>query len=163
MLLIEEKLFQLHMPQVANIFAAQTGTPVNMDTGTHVTFVVTLGTGGTGTGTFTVNAAPTSSMSGSVAIPFSYRVQATASTTDAFAASTAQATSSGFTVGAGAQQLVFIEVEARSLNEGASAGTNNQYVQLVTAQGVAGSVVGTALAIVSRPKFVGQNPPTTFN
>ena len=148
MLFIERCLTQLHIAQVANIFAAVTGTPVN---------VVTLGTGGVGTGTFTVLAAPTSSMSGAVAIPFQYRVQTTASTTDAFSTLTQTATAAGFTTIAGAQQLVFIEVEARAI------GTGNQYIQLVTAQGAAGAVVGSAIAIVGEPKFVGQNPPTTFN
>ena len=156
MLLIEEKLFQMHMPVSANICVA-TGTPVNLDTGTHVTFVLTLGTGGAGTANVIVNAAPTSSMSGAVAIPFSYRVQQTASSTDAFATSTTLATAAGFTTAVGAQQLVFIEVEARSI------GTGNQFVQVVTTQGAAGSVVGTCTAIVSKPKFIGQTPPTTFS
>ena len=157
MLLIEKALFQLHMPQVANIFAAQVGTPVQMGVGKHVTFIMQLGTGGVGTGTITVQAAPLVNMAGATAIPFTYRVQATAQTTDAFAAPSTVATSAGFTTAAGAQQLVFIEVEARAL------GAGNQFVQVVTAQGAAGAVVGSCVAVVSEPFFVGQTPPTTFS
>lgn len=156
-LLTQEKLIQQHIANAANVFAAVTGAGFNIGICRRVSFLVTLGAGGVGTGTIIVQASATNNMASPTAVPFKYRVQSTANSSDAYASDYVAATAAGFTTAAGANQLVVIEVDARDLPSGA------QFVALNTTQVVAGVVAGGAIALGNDPMFIGTTPPTAFS
>ena len=157
-LLTEEKLIQQHIGNVASVYA---GTPVGFNAGIvrRTTFVVTEGAGGIGTGLLLVNASATPNMASPTPIPFKVRVQASATTSDTYtpAAGYTPVTSAGYTTTAGANKLIFIEVDSRDIPSG------NQFIALTPSVATAGACAGSVLAIGHEPMFVGVTPPTTFS
>ena len=111
----------------------------------HVTFVIAHGEGATGTVVVTAEECTDSSGTGATAIAFKYRVDNGALTA---------ATTSGFTIAAGSDQKVDVEIDAADLSDG------SEFVRLQLTEGVDSPVDSCVIAIASKPRYAEDVLPT---
>lgn len=129
---------------LADRFAATVATDIfNTKLYGWLAFIVNRAAGATGTSTFTVEACSDVSATGAVAIPFKYRTHGETAAQGAVT----QATAAGFTVAAGADKLVIIEVDPADCPDG------KPYVRLVAVEVVDSPVTGAVLVVMSAPRY----------
>lgn len=150
----ERMLMQLHLAENTDMYNAKAGKPINAAMGSHTTFIVNEGTGGTGTGVIVVNSYDDAAKTNPVAINFKVREQHSASTSDAFALPLADVSAAGYTTLAGAQKLIFVEVNHRDLP------TGKKFFAIETTTGAAGACVGSIVALVLEPYWIGGGSET---
>lgn len=112
-------------------------------------FVIMHGTGTTGTATITVAMASDASGTGATNIAFKYRRVSAVGTSDVEGALT-DATSSGFTVTAGSDQLYIVEVNAEELD------ADKPFIALTATEVVNSPVKGAILAILGEARYPGS-------
>ncbi|MAH45860.1 hypothetical protein CMI37_08515 [Candidatus Pacearchaeota archaeon] len=106
-------------------------------------FVIVKNAGATGTATITVEACDDTTPTTSTAIAFRYKVCTSGNTWGAWA----EATSSGFTTTAGANQCYIMQVLAEDL------GTSDQFVRLVATEVVDSPCDGAILCVLGSPRY----------
>lgn len=116
---------------------------VNLSNYDKVTWIIQKAAGATGTATITCESCDTVVPGTATAIPFSYQV---CTSGDTFG-DTTDATASGFTTTAGADQVYVIEVNSSELY------STNKYVRLKCTEVVDSPVDGTITCIMSGPRF----------
>jgi len=137
----------------ADIFNGDPATDVvNMKDWNRATFVIQKTAGIVGTATITIESCDDMVPTTTTAIPFKYRK---ATSGDTFGEWT-DATASGFTTTAGADQIYEISVTSSDLN-----GTDH-YVRLQTAVSVVGAVGGGIVAILTEPRYAKSIPDTVL-
>ncbi|MCP3904782.1 MAG: hypothetical protein GY715_14235 [Planctomycetes bacterium] len=115
----------------------------------HAAFIVEHGAGATGTVVVTMEECTASDGTGATAIPFKYKV---ADAADPLGAATLQdATATGFTIAAGADQQAVIEVDAADLSDG------SKWLRMQLTEGVDSPVAAGVVAILSKPHYAGAN------
>lgn len=134
---------------------AQTTDWLNMKDYKSMLFVIQHGVGTTGTATITVNAGTDASGSSPETIAFSYRRVAATGTSDVPGDRTA-ATTSGFAITAGSNQVYEIEVSADALPQ------DKPFVSLTATEVVNSPVAGAILAIMGEPRYPGATPQTAI-
>lgn len=118
-------------------------------------FVVVAAAGGTGTFTVVLKQATSAAGGSATAIPFKYRAISDYTASDVPGAR-ADATASGITVAAGANQLVIIEIDADELDEGYN------FVGITTTEVVDSPIDGAIMFIGGEPRFQGVELPTSI-
>lgn len=121
----------------------------NMGTYQSIAFVVNHGAGATGTAVVTVEAIDNAAADNPVAIAFKYRLYAAGAATGALT----DATATGFTIAAGANQIAVIEIESDMLPDG------KPFVQATFTEGVDSAVAGCVMAVLSKPRHTDGDPP----
>jgi len=116
---------------------------VNLSEWGRITFVVQKGSGDTGTATITVESCDDTTPTTATAIAFKYRK---CTSGDTFGAWT-DATSSGFTTDAGADQVYEISVSSSDLH------SDDKYVRLKMTEVVDSPVYGGVIAILTEPRY----------
>lgn len=127
---------------------------ISMAHATSVAFQITHGVGATGTYTVTVEACDDVTPSNTAAIAFRYRTLTTAGGLDTWSDWT-DATASGFTITAGSNQAVWVEVVESDLTNGYG------FVRLATTEVVDAAVDAGIQAFVNHA-FQGQSVPTVL-
>lgn len=138
---------------VADAFSGTVNTDVfNVENYQKVLFTIVKGAGATGTTVVTVNSNSSNSTSGGTAETFRYRVS---TATDTFGAVT-DATTSGFTTTAGANQVYLIEFDVSTITAG------NSWVFLTCTESVNDPCVGSIMAEFEYPRYVEATMPTAI-
>lgn len=115
----------------------------------RIAFVVHHGAGATGTAIFTVTASSDVSGTGAEAVPYRYRVHGVT----AAAGAATEVAATGYTIVAGANQLLIIEVSADELPDG------KPFVSLIATEVVDSPVAGCVMAVMSNPRYTDGAPP----
>jgi len=124
---------------------------IRCESAVGVMFQITKGAGAAGTSVITIDACSTAGPAATAAVPFQYRVSTTPDTWGAWL----QATATGFTTTAGANQMYQIFVPAAHL-----AALGYAYVRLTYAAAVAQAVTGCVNIAVVQPRY--QPVPATL-
>lgn len=128
-----------------NAFAGTVETKViNLKNFAHVSFLVVCGAGATGTAQITVEACSDTTPTETVAIPFYFQECVAGDTFGTFQ----QSAATGFTTAAAADKVYKVEVDDQFL---AQSGFN--YVRLKSTEVVAGTIIGTVVAILTEARF----------
>lgn len=147
-------LFRLGLASSTDLYNTDpTSDIVKLTTFSHVSFLVHHGTGATGTATFTVEACSDNAGAGAEAVTFTYRVHGQASTQS----SVLTATTAGYTITAGSDQLVLIEREKEGLPSG------KPWVRLKCTEVVDSPVAGFVLIALSRTTANAGDFPDVLN
>ena len=137
--ILEQMHFAPAYYPAADPYAGGTESDVmNMERFNKCAFLLMKGVGATGVITVTVNACDDVVPTNQTAIPFRYRY---GTATDVPGTLT-EATSTGFALTAGSNELVLIEVDAVEIRK---AGATFEYVQLAVAEGTDGAILSSVL------------------
>ena len=132
---------------VADAFAGTVTTDIFEVLGQGAWFMLVKGAGAAGLSVITVLACDDTTPSNTTAIPFTYRVQTTSDTWGAWT----QATTTGFTTSAGADQLYEIYADSAYLAE-----TGYGYVKLVAIESNDDPVTGCVICGVTQLRYAVQ-------
>lgn len=149
----EEANFRVAIAASADLYNGDpTSDYFDMSEYEEIAFVVHHGNGATGRATYTVAGASDNSGTGAEDIGYRYRAHgATAAVGDL-----TEVAAAGYTIAAGANQLVVIEVKADQLPDG------KQFVALTATETVDSPVPGSVLAVMTKPRHTDGNPPSAL-
>lgn len=130
---------------------------ISMANWKEATLIVAKNAGASGTAVVTVNACDDTTPSNTNAVPFRYR----SSTTPDTVGSWNEATASGTTITAGADQVWEFHISDEDLKD--SSGGVYEYVQFVLTEDVDSPVDGGAVVVLTSPRYAeDQNAPTVL-
>ena len=148
-LFLERGHAEMGLIPLADAFDTATGTTDVFNMAGHNRFytVYLFGAGGTGTQLFTVEACDNTTPSNTTAVAFHYRVSPAAGTIGPIVACAA----AGYTIVAGANQILEIEVDAATVGA-----TGYSYVRVKASEVVNSPVTGAAVSLLLEPRDSGK-------
>lgn len=144
---LEKLRFTQGLPPVADYGAAGVSSDViDMSGHNKAIFVIQKGAGATGTGVLTIEACDDTTPSNTTAVPYRYRETTAA---DVLGTLT-EAAAAGYTVTAGANILVVVEVDAVEVRK---AGATFEFVRLTMTESTDSPVLAGILVILAEPRY----------
>lgn len=144
---LEKLRFTQGLAPVADYGAGGVSSDViNMTGHNKCIFVIQKGVGTTGTGVLTIEACDDVTPSNATAIPYRYREVTAADVNGTLT----EAAAAGYTVTAGSNIIVVVEVDAVEVRK---AGATFEYVRLTMTESVDAAVLAGILVILAEPRY----------
>ncbi len=144
---LESLRFVQGLPPVADYGAAGVSTDViNMRDHNKAIFIIQKGVGVTGTGVLTIDACDDVTPSNTTAVPYRYREVSAADVNGTLT----EAAAAGYTVTAGSNIMVIVEVDAVEIRK---AGSTFEFVRLTMSESTDSAVLAGILCILAEPRY----------